>query len=335
MELFALLGTILTTIVGAITNKLNINNANEQLANQQQFSHEEAEIANQRAMENYEATMLPATKVQQYKEAGLSTGLMYSGAGTGGFSMTSQAQTPGATLPIMVNPLQNGLNDFFENIKKMKEAENIEQDTAKSKQEIEKIKSEIDVNNAEINKIATENNLTEVLTSNAKIDGTIKQIEADIKEATKENQIKIVATQLENMKKDGEKMLQEIEGLKIDNTNKQRLYDATLKKMAAETNLLYKQAIKTEQETLLAKAETILTDEKTQLTFTERQKTYREYEQLKKLNAKIEAEIKLMEEQTGKVKLEKVSEVIGWIGEAANITNNIAGTLLKAAIVPK
>lgn len=335
MELFALLGTILTTIVGAITNRMNINNANTQLANQQQFSHEEAEIANQRAMENYEATMLPATKVQQYKDAGLSTGLMYGGAGTGGFSMTSQAQTPGATLPIMQNPLQNGLNDFFENIKKMKEAENIEQETTKSKQEVEKIKSDIEVNNSEIEKIATENNLTEVLTANAKIDGTIKQIEADIKEATKEQQIKIVAKQLENLQNEGMKMLQEIEGLKIDNENKQKLYNATLKKMAAETNLMWKQAIKTEQETLLAKAETILTDEKTQLTFAERQKAYKEYEQLKKLNAKIEAEIKLMEQQTGKVKLEKISEVISWIGEAANITNNIAGTILKTAIVAK
>lgn len=339
MELFGILAVVLSAVIGAISNSItnaqNQQNANDQLANQQQFSHNEAELANQRALENYWATQSPESKVQQYKDAGLSVGLMYGGNAGGGIGVTSQAQTPGANLPVMQSPMQNGLNDLFENIKKMQETENIGEDTEKKKQEIENLKSEIEVNNETITKIATENNLTEVLTANAKLDGLIKEIEVEVSEGTKENRIQIVAEQLNNMKIEGEKMLEEIEGLQIDNENKQRMYDATLKKMTAETALYWKQVIKTEQETLLVKAQTVLTSEQTNMTFAERQNAYQEFKNLKSLNAKIEAEMKLIEQQTGKVKLEKVSEIIGWIESAAQISDKITGTVLKATFMPK
>lgn len=339
MELFGILAAVLSAVIGvvsnSITNAQNQQNANEQLANQQQFSHNEAELANQRALENYWATQSPESRVQQYKNAGLSVGLMYGGNAGGGIGVTSQAATPAANLPVMQSPMANGLNDLFENIKKMQETENIGEDTEKKKQEIENLKSEIEVNNETITKIATENNLTEVLTSNAKLDGSIKEIELEVSEGTKENRIQIVAEQLNNMRLEGEKMLKEIEGLQIDNNNKQRMYDATLKKMAAETSLLWKQVIKTEQETLLVKAQTALTSEQTNMTFAERQNAYQEFKNLKSLNAKIEAEIKLIKQETGKIKLEKVTEIIGWIESAAKTSDKIAGTVLKATLMPK
>lgn len=339
MEIFGLLAIVLTAVLGvagnAITNAQNKKNADEQLQKQQEFSHNEAELANQRALENYWSTQSPKARLEQINEAGLSPGLMYGGnAAGGGVNMTSQAATPNANLPIMQNPLA-GIGDVFENIKKLKESENIGEDTQKIKSEIDKIKSEIEVNNATIEQIATENNLTEVLTANSKIDGIMKQIEVEIAEGTKQNRIEIVATQLKNMKNEGEKLLKEIEGLTIDNTNKQRMYDATISKIAAETTLLYKQCIKTDAETLLVKANTALTTEQTNLTFAERQKCYKEIEQFEKVNAKIEAETKLMEEQKGKVKLEKVTEVIGWIEDAAQISDKIAGTILKTSFLPK
>lgn len=340
MELFGILAAVLSAVIGvvsnSITNAQNQQNANEQLANQQQFSHNEAELANQRALENYWATQSPESRVQQYKDAGLSVGLMYGGANSGGgIGVTSQANTPSANLPVMQSPMANGLNDLFENIKKMQETANIGEDTEKKKQEIENLKSEIEVNNETITKIATENNLTEVLTANAKLDGSLKEIELEVSEGTKENRIQIVAEQLNNMKLEGEKMLKEIEGLQIDNENKQRMYDATLKKMIAETTLVWKQVIKTEQETLLVKAQTALTSEQTNMTFAERQNAYQEFKNLKSLNAKIDAEIKLIEQQTGKVKLEKVTEIIGWIESAAKTSDKIAGTVLKATFMPK
>ena len=168
-----------------------------------------------------------------------------------------------------------------------------------------------------------------------KIRKKLKNIELEITQNTKESRIKIIAQQLENMQNEGKKLLEEINGLKIDNNNKQKLYDATIKKMAAETNLIWQQTLKTEQETLLTKATTVLTSEQTNLTFTERQKMYKEIEQIKTINAKIEAETKLMEQQAGKVKLEKVTEVIGWINQASRIANDISGTVLKAALMPK
>ena len=71
------------------------------------------------------------------------------------------------------------------------------------------------------------------------------------------------------------------------------------------------------------------------MTFAERQNAYQEFKNLKSLNAKIDAEIKLMEQQTGKVKLEKVSEIIGWIEKGSQICDKIAGTVLKASFMPK
>ena len=204
--IFALLSTVISSIFQGVTNAENQQHADEQLQRQQQFSHAEAELANQRAIENYWNTMSPGAKVKQLKDAGLSTGLMYGGAGAGGgVTVTSQANAPVANLPIMQNPMANGFNDVFENVKKMKESENIGEDTEKKKQEIENLKSEVEVNNATITQIATENNLKEVLTANEKINGLIKQIELEVAEGTKQNRIEEVATQLQNMKNEGEK----------------------------------------------------------------------------------------------------------------------------------
>lgn len=334
MELFLLMATVLSAVIGAVStanaNRENMENANEQLQNQQGFSHEEAELANQRAVENYWETQSPQSRVQQYKDAGLSVGLMYGGAANGGVNTSPMASTPGANLPIMNPLLGNGLNDMFENIKKLSETENISEDTEKKKQEVENMKSVIEVNNATIEKIAKENGLTEVLTQNSQLDGTLKQIEIEVQNATKEGRIQIVATQLNNMQKEGEKLLKEIEGLKIDNENKQALYNATLNKMAADTCLVWKQVAKTEAETFLTKAQTTLTNEQTKMSYVERQKTWKEIENYQHVMAQIDAQTELINSQTEltsaekvNVKMDRVTKVIGWMEQIGNIQNGI------------
>lgn len=334
MELFLLLGTVLSAVIGAIsngiTNKQNMENANEQLANQQEFSHNEAILANDRALENYWETQSPQSRVQQYKDAGLSVGLMYGGQGNGGVNSSPQASTPGANLPIMSPILRNGLNDVFENIKKISETENITEDTEKKKQEVQNMKNVIEVNNATIEKIAKENNLTEVLTQNSILDGTLKEIEIQVQNSTKEDRIKIVATQLKNMQNEGEKQLKEIQALTIDNENKQKMYDATLKKMYADTCLVWKEVIKTEAETFLYNAQRAYIGEQSKMSYVERMKTWKEIENYKNIMAQIEAQTELIQAQTEmvntekvNVKMDRVTKVIGWMEQIGNIQNGI------------
>lgn len=321
MGIFALLGTILTIISGAITNSQNQQNANEQLESQQSFSHNEAELANQRALDNYWETMSPQAKVQQYKDAGLSVGLMYGGAGTGGgVNAGTQAQTPGANLPVMLNPMLGSMTEIIENLKKIEEKENISEDTEKKKQEIEEIKSKIDVNNATIEKIATDNNLTKVLTANSEIDGQIRQIEANIAKATEQQKIEIVGQTLQNLKNEGLKLLEEIKGLQIDNDKKEEIYNATLAKLSAETVLIWKEVARTEAETILTNAKTKLTNEQAGLTYAERQLTWKKVTNYETLIAEIDAQIKVLEteadlkdEQTRQTKVNAIQTLGGML----------------------
>lgn len=324
MGTFAILASVLSIVIGAVstivTNSQNKELAENQLANQQEFAHNEAELANERYLDNYWATMSPQSKVQQYKDAGLSVGLMYGGAGAGGVSTGAQAQTPGSTVPVMQNPLSNGINDLFQNLKTMSESENISEDTEKKKQEVENLKSIVEVNTATIEQIAAQNNLTNVMTMNAKLDGILKQIDIDIQDATKTNQIESVATNLQNLKIEGGKLLQELEGLNIDNTNKQQMYNATVNKMAAETALAWKNGAKAAAETNLAKMQEFATAEQGEKSYAERQKIWTEINNYQTVMAKIEAEIKLIEAETKKtgaetvnVKMDRVGKVIGWI----------------------
>ena len=192
------------------------------------------------------------------------------------------------------------------------------------------MKSVIEVNNATIEQIAKENGLTEVLTQNSKLDGTLKEIEIEVQNATKGDRIQMVATQLNNMQKEGEKLLKEIEGLKIDNENKQKMYNATLNKMAADTCLVWKQVAKTEAETFLTKAQTTLTNEQSKMSYVERQKTWKEIENYKHVMAQIDAQTELINSQTEltsaekvNIKMDRVTKVIGWMEQIGNIQNGI------------
>lgn len=334
MELFTILATVLSAVIGAVTvataNKQNMENANEQLSNQQTFSHEEAISANERAQQNYWETQSPQSRVQQYKEAGLSTGLMYGGAAAGGINSSPMASTPSANLPVMNPILNGGLNDVFENMKKMTERENISEDTEKKKQEVENLKSTIEVNNATIEKIAAENGLTNVLTANSKMDGILKEIEIEVSKATKEARIETITAQLQKLKNEGEKLLKEIEGIEIDNENKQAIYNATLQKMTAEISLTWKQVVKTEAETALVQQQSLLVNEQSKNTYVERQKTWKEIENYRHLIGKVDAEIELIQQQTETTKIEqvntkmdRVTKVLGWMQQLSGIQNDM------------
>lgn len=329
-----MLAAVLSAIIGAVSvassNKQNKENTQELLGQEQAYSSEQATLANERQLENYWQTMSPESRVQQIKNAGLSVGLMYGGQGNGGVNTAPMAATPTTNAPVINPVMSTGLNDMFENIKKMAEKENISEDTEKKKQEIENLKSTIEVNNAEIEKIARENGLTEVLTNNSKLDGILKQIEIEVNEATKQGRIDTVATQLDNMRKEGEKLLEEINGLTIDNDNKQKMYTATINKIAAETTLIYKQAIKADAETFLVKAQQTLVNEQTKTTYVERQKTWKDIENYETIMAKIEAETKLINAQTEvsqaekvNIKMDRVTKVIGWLQQISSLQNDI------------
>ena len=152
---------------------------------------------------------------------------------------------------------------------------------------------------------------------------TRKEIENEVASATKQNRIEIISTQLNNLQNEGKKMLKEIEGLTIDNQNKQEMYNATINKIKADTLLLYKQAIKTDAETALTRATTALTAEQINLSFAQRQKTWKEIEKIKKDMAEIDAQIELIETQKEMITWDKTTRIISMIQGTAEAASKL------------
>lgn len=334
MELFGLLAVVLSTVIAAassaVANSQNMQNAEQLQNSQQQYNHDEAWLANERALSNYFTTEAPAAKVQQLKDAGLSVSMMYGGTGAGGgVTAGTQAQAGMQSAPVVNPVLGQGLNDMFQNLKTMADTENTKEDTDKKKQEIENMKSEIDVNNATIEKIATDNNLTNVRVLNEAFDGQMKQIELQIAQATANDKIKIVAQTANQLENANKKLLEEIKGLEIDNDNKQKMYDAQLRKYSAEISLIWKQHGLVAAQTQLADAhknlagaQSALAGSQVQLNYIERQIKWKDLERADTLTAQINAQIALWEKQGEKIELEKVTEVLHWMEQLSGILNN-------------
>ena len=325
MEIFGLLAAVLSVVVSAVAtfanNTSNQQNAQSMLNQQQNFTSEQAEIANERYLNNWAATQSPQSQVKNFKDAGLSVGLMYGGANAGGgLSSAPMAASPSQQAPVMNPILGNGLNDIFDNLLKISQKGNIEEDTEKKSKEIEEIDSRIDVNNETINKLTSDTNLNNVKTLNEALDGQLKQFEIDYTRATQDDRIKLVGEMLEKLRNENEKILKEIEEKKIDIDNKQELYNAQIQKYKAETAKLLKEKVLMEAEIELTNAKKWLTENEAKLSYVERQKKWTEI-------SHIESQISVASANVAKllsdVELNNVKEISELIGQVTAITGTI------------
>lgn len=336
MTAFAIISLVMSVIMAGAgiyaqysANQQNIEQNNLNREDTQEFNAQEAEKARQANIEQYNLLYSPQAKVQQYREAGLSPALMYSGGGAASAGGTAQMASAGMAGTPTINPIipQGGLYDLLnqasEMEKRQKESENIGADTDLKEQEIDNLKNTINVQNAEIEKIISEKNLNNVKVQNEAFDGVLKQYEIDYTQRTQENRISLVAETLQNLKNKNDELLQTIEGLKIDNANKQKLYDAQLKKYAAETSLLWKQGALTDAQTAVAKAEEKLKNSEKALTDYQKNLVGKEIEKINKLIPQIEAQTDLFVKQGEKIQFDKVSECVGWITDVANSAANV------------
>lgn len=302
-EIFALLAGVLSGLFGITSqqeaNAQNIALAKETREDQQQFSDEQAVKARQFSTQQYWDLHSPQSMVQQYKDAGLSPGLAYSGGvATGGGGMANQASAPTAQTPV-VNPIfgQNGLNDMMNALKTITEAKNTDQNTEKQKKEIEQIEQDIKESNALIDKYEAEANNTRVSTANLELKNKLLENEKKISDATLDDTINIVKENYNLIKKNVDKCQEEIDILEIDKSKREKFLDAEIKKMNAEAKKYCADAILSKAEAKLANAKTNLTRSETNLNIKKREQ--------------IQQEIEEMEIKLGKLREHK------WIGDSA------------------
>ena len=241
-------------------NTQNLEQQTETLEQQQQFSREAAAQSDAYTRGLFRDLYSPQARVQQLREAGLSVGLMYGQGGMGGTSSTSgaQATTPSATTATAIAPLINpallNIENMLNSVSLLNESKKTETDIAKTTAETKKIEVEIKNIEAKTN--------TEVLSqAGIKLDNKTKQLDNKLKEGNLENSFKLLEEQLKQIKIINEKTEREIEGLRIDNQNKQEMYNLAKKQGAQSIAESISRVALNNANKLLAEAKTI-TEEK-------------------------------------------------------------------------
>lgn len=321
----AILGLIGTgaAVGGSIGSNVSTNRTNREIAEQtnrtnleinaSQLAHADqaAAEAYQRQRQLYTDFYSPAALVNQYKNAGLSVGMMYGSGGAGGHGGTSvqQANTPNA-IPQQMYQQQNILDAQTASLmadaaKKAAETKNIETDTDKKvaeqgeiQQRIEGIKKEIELNNTKI-----ENTIAD----------TLKKYEEQATEVSKqkdyESQMSLRAKQEEFVEAQ-KKYYESMEQLnQIDLKYRDQINEATAKEIQARASEAYAAARKMniEAET----AEKMRNDILTKAYYEGLQAYYNYYNVTPKQRELIEAEIEQI--NAGKKSQEEINAFINKI----------------------
>lgn len=235
----------------------NIALARETLNKQQQFSEEAAEQAYQRQIDMYKNFFSPEAMMKQYKEAGLSPGLIYAKGGVGGSSSAApMATTPSATVPY-VNPLIGAgqMAEAMNVVKTLTEAQKTKSETKMNEVKIDEIKKNIEQADANI-KLLEAKAGTEVLTQmNLKLDADLKEIEKKYQGDTLQDRVKMVSEQLNVMIAQEENLWTDLNGKEIDNTWKPKMYEAERDLKNAQKELFIEQKVLPAAQAALAKAQ--------------------------------------------------------------------------------
>lgn len=268
MGTFAIISLIFGVIMSAVSiastahaNKQNEEIAKEMQEDQQQFNAQQAENANEMQRQNYWDMYSPASKAQQLRDAGLSVGLMYGGGGVQGSGAGGyQAQSSAPSVPMM-NPLVQGgqmgemmnmLKTVTESKKTTEEAKNLETEREKMNAEMSKIFSDIQRNNSEID-------LNGVKKSQMELQNVSQNLQNMFDATTYNDRVQSVEQAVTNMQKQWEIYEEQVKGLNIENSMKEKL-------LTAQYNLMVSQAADEWSKVGLNNANAELAKEKTSLT---------------------------------------------------------------------
>lgn len=300
--------SIIAAVIAATMSGIGIwqadkaNKQNQQLAienreDQQAFATQAAKQANQATEHRYWNLYSPSSTVNQLKAAGLSPGLFYGQGGSSGQNVSAaQAIAPGSA-PATVNPIIPG--DMFSQIfgqTDWNEVRKTDSDIEVNKTTIEKAQHEMDEIDAKIKLIEEQTKTQAVTRMGEELKNKYQELENEYAEKSMSDRLGMLTDQRNIMKATYNKTLKEIEGLDIDNKNKQELIDLTKKRMAAETAKLWAEQLNYMKDTQLKEAERQLTEMKTVLSMQEYRKGERMIKQLDQQIAEQSKRLEAMEQ---------------------------------------
>ena len=185
--------------------------SNTQLA-EMQFNHDEAQIDRDWNERMYNMYQSPEAQMRQYQEAGLNPALMYQGGvdinGPSGGSAASASGAVGGEDPQSGFERVMGVMSQFLNM--LTGASSIGQSVVELKNRTAETKSSVALQSADAALKGAQTEQTKVQTNNAILDGEMKRLELSYKKQFFDLDIKEQQERINNLKKQGEKILSEI-----------------------------------------------------------------------------------------------------------------------------
>lgn len=186
--------------------------SNTQLA-EMQFNHDEAQVDRDWNERMYNMYQSPEAQMRQYQEAGLNPALMYNGGvdinGPSGGSAASASGAVGGENPQSGFERVMGVMSQFLNM--ITGASGIGRTAVDLKNQTAQTNSTVALQNSDAALKDAQAEQTKVQTNNAILDGEMKQLDLSYKKQFYELDIKEQQARIDNLKKQGEKILSDID----------------------------------------------------------------------------------------------------------------------------
>lgn len=186
--------------------------SNTQLA-EMQFNHDEAQIDRDWNERMYNMYQSPEAQMRQYQEAGLNPALMYNGGvdinGPSGGSAASASGAVGGENPQSGFERVMGVMSQFLNM--LTGASHIGQSVVELKNQTAQTNSSVGLQNADADLKRAQTEQTQVQTNNSILDGELKKLELSYKKQFYDLDIEEQKERINNLKKQGEKILSDID----------------------------------------------------------------------------------------------------------------------------
>lgn len=185
--------------------------SNTQLA-EMQFNHDEAQIDRDWNERMYNMYQSPEAQMRQYQEAGLNPALMYQGGvdinGPSGGSAASASGAVGGEDP--QSGFERVMSVMSQFLNMLTGASSIGQSVVQLKNQTAETNSSVALQSADAALKGAQTEQTKVQTNNAILDGEMKRLELSYKKQFFDLDIKEQQERINNLKKQGEKILSEI-----------------------------------------------------------------------------------------------------------------------------
>lgn len=294
MDIFNAMASLISTAISALSQQ-SINNQNVQ--NAQDINHQQiaagqqaAAVANQNLRQNYMDLYSPQAMVNQYKEAGLSPGLMYQMGGNSGTATAPQAQVGQLHMPTIEPLYKEGLGSVMEMMLKDKEIEKKGKEMEEIDQAIENLKQQIQESNAKIQNLLADTENKKVEKMNTELQNDLLTIQKNYENAVFDDKVRIMQESYNKLVLESEKIFTTIQGMNIENDKKDELLQTQINMMNEQINLMVKQQWLTMAQTTTESAKQILYSSEAKLNFATREKIRKEI-------AVVEAEAERIEQQ--------------------------------------